>query len=40
MRLENIAPTRRNYLEIQKALVRTQEGYDLLEQIGPPSDPG
>ncbi len=32
MRLQNIAPTRRNYLEIQKALVRTQEGYDLLEQ--------
>jgi len=32
MRLQNIAPTRRNYLEIQKALARTQEGYDLLEQ--------
>lgn len=28
----NVAPTRRNYLEIQKALARTQEGYELLEQ--------
>jgi len=28
----DIAPTRRNYLQTQKALERTQEGYDLLEQ--------
>lgn len=28
----NVAPTRRNYLEIKKALTRTQEGYELLEQ--------
>ncbi len=28
----NIAPTRRNYLEIQRALERTREGHDLLEQ--------
>jgi V/A-type H+-transporting ATPase subunit D len=28
----NVAPTRRNYLELSKALRRTQEGHDLLEQ--------
>jgi V/A-type H+-transporting ATPase subunit D len=28
----DVAPTRRNYLELQRALERTQEGHDLLEQ--------
>jgi V/A-type H+-transporting ATPase subunit D len=28
----DVTPTRRNYLDIQKRLGRTQEGYELLEQ--------
>ena len=28
----NVAPTRRNYLEIERALERTREGHELLEQ--------
>ncbi len=28
----NVAPTRRNYLDIQRTLQRVQQGYDLLEK--------
>jgi V/A-type H+-transporting ATPase subunit D len=32
MAKSDVTPTRRNYLDIQKRLARTQEGYELLEQ--------